>query len=122
MGRVLVCGDPRGVSWEQEQQTPEEIETGPGCVPPVPPATRGPPDQEENSGDGDIDDHRVDGRADGVAQELGRSVDDVGHAETDGETPLNSGRAEDRIQDGRPADPVEPCATRTAALEKLETD
>src|SRR3979490_2764396 len=112
-------GDPEDVRREYEQQTVEDIESGPDCVPPEPPAARGPPDQEEHSGDGDIDDHRVDRRADRVAQELGRSIDEVRRAETDGETPLNAGRAEDRIQDGRTADPVEPRATRTAALQEL---
>ena len=81
---------------------------------------RGASEQEEPAGDRDVDDERIDRRAHRIAQSFGETVDQVGHAEADRETPLRPGRVEDRVQDRRAPDPVKPGAARTAPLQQLE--
>jgi len=76
--------DPEDVLHQYEQETVEEIERDADRVPAEVAAARRSSDEEESAGDGDVDDERIDRRAERVAEGFGETVDEVRDAEPDG--------------------------------------
>src|SRR5438132_14013013 len=120
--RDRMHGDPEEIRPQHEEQTVDEIKDDTDRVPAETAVARGAPKQQESARDDHIDHDRVDRRRRGLDRSFRQAVDEIRDAKTDRETPLSSEGVQDRVQDGRGADPEETGAALASALDELKAD